>query len=117
MKVGWSFLATLWLGCGGGQQGPIEPVVEEPPAKRAGTVSLANSTVYAMVPAGQRADISDAVLPAGIEVEFALVLIPPIADGVRVRRKIQVAIDGDVVLVVRLIDEADPFSVAIALES
>jgi hypothetical protein len=136
MKVGWSFLATLWLGFGGGQQGPIEPVVEEPPAKRAGTVSLANSTVYAIevaylnevdasaprierttVPAGQRADISDAVLPAGIEVEFALVLIPPIADGVRVRRKIQVAIDGDVVLVVRLIDEADPFSVAIALES
>lgn len=48
MKVGWSFLATLWLGCGGGQQGPIEPVVEEPPAKRAGTVSLANSTVYAI---------------------------------------------------------------------
>ena len=136
MKVGWSFLATLWLGCGGGQQGPIESVVEEPPAKRAGTVSLANSTVYAIevaylnevdasaprivrttVQAGQCADISDAVLPAGIEVEFALVLVPPIAEGVRVRRKIQVAIDGDVVLVVRLIDEADPFSVAIALES
>ena len=48
MKVGWSFLATLWLGCGGGQQGPIEPVVEEPPAKRAGAVSLANSVVYAI---------------------------------------------------------------------
>ena len=109
---------------------------KSPPAKRAGTVSLANSTVYAIevaylnevdasaprivsttVPAGQRTDISDSFLPAGIEVEFALVLIPPIADGVRVRRKIQVAIDGDVVLVVRLIDEADPFSVAIALES
>ena len=120
MKVGWSFLATPWLGCGGGEQDPIEPVVEELPAKRAGAVSLANCVVYAIevaylnevdaraprilsttVPAGQRTDISDSFLPAGIEVEFALVLIPPITDGVRVRRKIPVAIDGDRYLAVR----------------
>ena len=111
-------------------------MVVEPPAKRAGAVSLANCVVYAIevaylnevdasaprivsttVPAGQRTDISDSFLPAGIEVEFALVLIPPIADGVRVRRKIEVAIDGDLYLAVRCIDEADPFTVAIALES
>ena len=48
MKVGWRFLATPWLGCGDGQQDPNEPVVEEPPAKRAGAVSLANSVVYAI---------------------------------------------------------------------
>ena len=63
-----------------------------------------------------RADISVAVLPAGIEVEFDLVRISPTVDWVWVRRKTQVAIDGEVVLAERLIAEADSRSVAIVLE-
>ena len=66
---------------------------------------------------GERVEVSDAVLPAGLEVEFDLVLIPPMGDGIRVRRKRQVAIDGDLVLGVRLLDESDPFSVEIAVEN
>ena len=57
------------------------------------------------------------VLPASLEVEFDLVLVPRTADGLRVRRKIQVAIDGDWVLNVRLTDESDPFSLEIASAS
>ena len=69
------------------------------------------------VPAGQRAEVSAGVLPGGLAVEFDLVLVPRTADGIRVRRKIQVAIDGDWVLNVRLTDESDPFSLAITSAS
>jgi len=73
--------------------------------------------VRTVVPAGQRAEVSGGVLPAGIEVEFDLVLVPRTADGIRVRRKIRVAIDGDWVLNVRLADESDPFSLEVASAS
>ena len=43
--------------------------------------------MYTAVPVEPRADISDAVLPAGIEVEFDLVRISPTVDWVWVRRK------------------------------
>jgi hypothetical protein len=135
MRVG-LVLAVLLVGCGGEQAGPTEPVGEEPSVASAGTVSVANRTAYAIevaylnetdaqaprivrtrVPPGERVEVSDAVLPAGLEVEFDLVLIPPTGEGIRVRRKMQVAIDGDLVLGVRLIDESDPFSVEIAIET
>ena len=135
-----ALLLAAWLlsGCGG--KGPTAPPTPGPvppePAGRDGTVSVANHTAYDLevaylnetdadaprivrtrVPAGQRAKVSGGVLPASLEVEFDLVLVPRTADGLRVRRKIQVAIDGDWVLNVRLTDESDPFSLEIASAS
>ena len=134
--------AALWLaawllsGCGG--QAPTAPPTLAPPEPtgRAGTVSVANHTTYDLevtylnetdadaprivrthVPAGQRVEVSGGVLPAGLAVEFDVVLVPHAADGIRVRRKIQVAIDGDWVLNVRLVDESDPFSLEVASAS
>ena len=130
-----ALLLAAWLlsSCGGGPA-PTAPPTPAPsePADRDGTVSVANYTAYDLevaylnetdadapqivrthVPAGQRTEVSDGVLPAGVEVEFDLVLVPRTADGIRVRRKIQVAIDGDWVLSVRLADESDPFSLEI----
>ena len=131
-------LAWLLSGCGGKQ--PTAPPAPEPAppesAGQAGTVAVANRTAYDLevaylnetdadaprivrtrVPAGQRAEVSDGVLPAGIEVEFDVVLLPQATDGIQVRRKIRVAIDGDWVLNVRLTDESDPFSLEIASTS
>lgn len=129
-----ALLLAAWLlsGCGGtGPTAPPVPVSPEP-AGRDGTVSVANHTAYDLevaylnetnadaprivrtrVPAGQRTEVSDGVLPAGLAVEFDLVLVPRTAGGIRVRREIEVAIDGDWVLHVRLADESDPFSLAI----
>ena len=69
------------------------------------------------VPVGARAVVSGEALPVGLEVEFDLVFIPPMEDGVRVRRKVRLVIDGDQVLGVRLADETDPFSVEIELDT
>ena len=133
-----ALLLAAWLlsGCDG--QSPTAPPAPAPPepAGRAGTVSVANHTAYDLevaylnetdadaprivrthVPAGQRVEVSGGVLPAGLEVEFDLVLVPRTADGIRVRRNIRVAIDGDWVLSVRLADESDPFSLETASTS
>ena len=136
--------AALWLAawllssCSG--QAPTAPPAPEPTPPefvgQAGTVSVANHTAYDLevaylnetdadaprivrthVSAGQRTEVSGGVLPAGVEVEFDLVLVSRTADGIRVRRKIQVAIDGDWILNVRLADESDPFSIEIASAS
>ena len=128
-------LLTAWLlsGCGG-DPAPTAPPAPAPPEPtgQAGTVAAANHTAYdlevaylnetdadaprivrTLVPAGQRAEVSGGVLPAGLAVEFDVVLLPHTTDGIRVRRKIQVAIDGDWVLNVRLADESDPFSLEV----
>ena len=133
-----ALLLVAWLlsGCGGKE--PTAPVVPVPPEPvgRPGTVSVANHTAYDLevahlnetdadaprivrtrVPAGQSAEVSDGVLPAGLAVEFDVVLVPHTADEIRVRRKIQVVIDGDWVLNVRLADESDPFSLEVASAS
>ena len=133
-----ALLLVAWLlsGCGG--QAPTAPPEPEPPEPvgQPGTVSVANHTAYDLevaylneidadaprivrthVPAGQRAEVSDGVLPAGLAVEFDVALVSHTADGIRVRRKIQVAIDGDWVLNVRLADESDPFSLEVASAS
>jgi len=128
-------LLAAWLisGCGG--KDPTAPVPPEP-TRQAGTVAVANHTTYDLkvayldetdadaprivrthVPAGQRAEVSGGVLPAGLAVEFDLVLVPHTADGVRVRRKIRVAIDGDWLLDVRLADESDLFSLEVTSAS
>ena len=131
VKAAWLLAAWLLSGCG--REAPTAPPAPPAPAGRAGTVFVANHTAYDLevaylnetaadaprivrtrVPAGQRVEVSGGVLPAALEVEFDLVLVPHTADGIRVRRKIWVAIDGDWVLSVRLADESDPFSLAIA---
>ena len=79
--------------------------------------SQAPRIVRTEVPVGARAVVSGEALPAGLEVEFDLVFIPPTGDGVRVRRKARLVIDGDQVVGVRLADETDPFSVEIELDT
>ena len=133
-----ALLLAAWLlsGCGGKEPtAPVAPVPPEP-VGRSGTVSVANHTAYdlevaylnetdadaprivrTLVPVGQRVEVSDGVLPAGLAVEFDVVLVPHTADEIRVRRKIQIAIDGDWLLNVRLADESDPFSLEVASTS
>ena len=128
-------LLAAWLlsGCGGGPAPTAPPAPAPPePTGQAGTVAVANHTAYdlevaylneieadaprivrTLVLAGQRAEVSGGVLPAGLAVEFDLVLVPRTTDGIRVRRKIRVSIDGDWVLNVRLADESDPFSLEV----
>ncbi len=132
MKVA-LLLAIAFIGCGGEQtQKSLESDGEMPAIAADGIVSIVNHTNYVLevaylnvvyahaprivhteVPVGARAVVSGAALPAGLEVEFDLVFIPPTGDGVRVRRKARLVIDGDQVLGVRLADETEPFSVEI----
>ena len=131
MKVA-LLLAIAFVGCGGEQtQKSLESDGEMPAIAADGIVSIVNHTnyvlevaylnvVYAQAPrivhTGcqlARAVVSGEALPAGLEVEFDLVFIPPMGDGVRVRRKARLVIDGDQVLGVRLADETEPFSVEI----
>jgi hypothetical protein len=129
-------LAIAFIGCGGEQaQKSLESDGEMPAIAADGIVSIVNHTNYVLevaylnevdaqaprivrteVPVGARAVVSGETLPAGLEVEFDLVFIPPTGDGVRVRRKVRLVIDGDQVLAVRLADETDPFSVEIELD-
>lgn len=132
MKVA-LLLAIAFIGCGGEQtQKSLESDGEMPAIAADGIVSIVNHTNYVLevaylnvvyahaprivhteVPVGARAVVSGEALPAGLEVEFDLVFIPPTGDGVRVRRKARLVIDGDQVLGVRLADETEPFSVEI----
>lgn len=136
MKVA-LLLAIAFIGCGGEQaQKSLESDGEMPAIAADGIVSIVNHTNYVLevaylnevdaqaprivrteVPVGARAVVSGEALPAGLEVEFDLVFIPPTGDGVRVRRKVRLVIDGDQVLGVRLADETDPFSVEIELDT
>lgn len=54
--------------------------------------------VRSTVLAGQRQDVSGEVLPAALEVEFDLVVLVPSAQGFRLRRKVLVQVDGDVLV-------------------
>jgi len=130
-------LAIAFIGCGGEQaQRSLEPDGEMAAIAADGIVSIVNHTNYVLevaylnevdaqaprivrteVPVGARAVVSGEVLPAGLEVEFDLLFIPPTGDGVRVRRKLRLVIDGDQVLGVRLAGETDPFSVEIELDT
>ena len=136
MKVA-LLLAIAFIGCGGKQaQKSLESDGEMPAIAADGIVSIVNHTNYVLevaylnevdaqaprivrteVPVGARAVVSGEVLPAWLEVEFDLLFIPPTEDGVRVRRKLRLVIDGDQVLGVRLAGETDPFSVEIELDT
>ena len=114
------------LSCGGGGDGDV---VGPPSEAQDGRVVVDNQTGYALevaflnetdpaapaivrsrVEAGERQDVSRALLPAGTVVELDLVLLVADGEGFRVRRKAQVTVDGEVVVTVRLADPEDPYS-------
>ena len=122
-------------GCGGGEgKGgnggpPAAPVNGEPAA---GRILLENTTPYVIqvaylnevdpddsrvirteVDPGERSDVGLEELPGGWTVVLDLVLVPADPREIRVRRKANVTVDGDVVVRVELRDPADPFSVEI----
>ncbi|MBT4611249.1 MAG: hypothetical protein HOC05_14500, partial [Gemmatimonadetes bacterium] len=120
---------------GGGGMAPDDgngdsPVDEEP--LQAGEIRLANQTNYdmesaylhvdedgerivrAVVVPGTEAIISDGELSAGTQVEFDLVLQIPTSEGLRVRRKAKIVVDGDIIVTAVLVDELDPFSLAVS---
>jgi hypothetical protein len=63
---------------------------------------------------GTEAIISDGELSAGTQVEFDLVLQIPTSEGLRVRRKAKIVVDGDIIVTAVLVDELDPFSLAVS---
>lgn len=67
------------------------------------------------VTAGGRTQISDGELPGGRQVEFDLVLLVPSNQGLRVRRKAQVIVDGDMQVTAELPQGTDAFSLAITV--
>ena len=74
------------------------------------TDPAAPAIVHSRVEAGERQDVSRALLPAGTVVELGLVLLVADGEGFRVRRKAQVTVDGEVVVTVRLADPEDRYS-------
>ncbi len=129
----------LCLGCGGSGgepvapdiTGPVDDPTEEPTA---GVVRLLNRTPYSMasayvhvdsvegerivrteIGAGLEGQISDGQLGAGLQVEFDLVLQVPIRQGLRVRRKAKLTVDGDMRVTAELTDATELFSLTIAV--
>jgi hypothetical protein len=136
MKRGVVLLLFGWLfACGGSDKGTDPGDTNPPPNGEEpgeGRVMLDNQTLYVVetaylnrveaerphivrvqVEPGQTRDVSQGVLPAGLEVEFDLVLLLPAEMGFRVRRKTEVVVDGDVIVRLLLGDEDDPFSLRI----
>ena len=136
-----ALLLAAWLLSGCGSKDPTAPLAPAPAppesTRQAGTVAVANHTAYDLevaylnetdpdaprivrthVPAGQRAEVSGGVLPAGLAVEFDLVLVPtPGRRNSGAAQKSGSRLDGDWVLNVRLADESDPFSLEVASAS
>ena len=128
--------AAVVIACGGnGGEGvvdPVDPVNGGPPAD--GSVFVENRTsfdvevaylrpgeeggaaiVRSVVEAGQRWDVGMGPLPAGTELKLDLVLMVPPDQGLRVRRKASVTVDGDVDVILELEDEAEPFSLRVSV--
>ncbi|MDP6982561.1 MAG: hypothetical protein QGG05_05700 [Candidatus Latescibacteria bacterium] len=137
-KMGWCILLLCaWCGCGGGGSGDGGDVTGlrnmEDPVPEAGQVSLANRTSYDMesaylhvdetgerifrrdIAVGATVSISDGELSPGVEVESDLVFQVPSSEGLRVRRKATVVVDGDITLVAELTEEGEPFSLALSV--
>lgn len=66
--------------------------------------------VRTQVKAGQVQEVSGGSLPGGTAWTFDLVLLLPAEMGYRVRRKVEVLIEGEVQLRASLEDPLDPFS-------
>ena len=125
------------IACGGngGEEvvDPVDPGDGGPPAD--GSVFVENRTsfdvevaylrpgeegeaaiVRSVVEAGQRRDVGMGPLPAGTELKLDLVLMVPPGQGLRVRRKASVTVDGDVDVILELEDEAEPFSLRVSVQ-
>ena len=130
-----SFLGLLWLmmACGGSDSSTAPPV-DDDGSSEDGRILVANETAVVLgvaylreddpdaprlvrteVPPGAVADVSGggALLPADTQIELDLVLEAVEAGGVRVRRKVSVTVDGEVLVTIRLADPGDPFSAEI----
>ena len=110
------------LGCGGGESVSANGM-------QPGSVSVRNDTAFPVevayvdsvtapepsvvrvtVDSGSQLEVTAGDLPAGLEIELDVAL-GPTEDGHRVRRKVQVTVQGDLLLRVELEDPEDPFSV------
>ena len=123
---------TLWVvttaGCGGEGNGSGENGVSAN-GTQPGSVSVRNDTAFPVevayldsvsarepsvvrvtIDSGSQREVTDGDLPAGMEIELDVAL-GPTKDGHRVRRKVRVRVEGDLVLRVALEDPGDPFSV------
>ncbi len=74
------------------------------------------AVVRAVVGPGERRDVAGGSLNAGTELKLDLVLLVPPDQGLRVRRKASVAIDGDVEVILVLPDPSDPFSLQVTVQ-
>ena len=72
--------------------------------------------VRAVVKAGERRDVGGGPLPAGTELKLDLVLMVPAGQGLRVRRKASVIVDGDIDVILELEDESEPFSLQVGVQ-
>ena len=121
------------LACGGGGTDVVDPDPGGPPAD--GSVRVDNRTPYeveaahlrvgeqgeaaivrAVVGPGERRDVGGGRLSAGTELKLDLVLMVPPEQGLRVRRKASVTIDGDVEVILALEDPSDPFSLQVTVQ-
>lgn len=125
--------AAAMLACGGGGTDIVDPENGAPPED--GSVLVDNRTpfavevaylrvgeqdeaavVRAVVGPGERWDAGGGSLSAGTELKLDLVLLVPPEQGLRVRRKASVAIDGDVEVILELPDPSDPFSLQVTVQ-
>lgn len=134
MRARLSFIVFLWfVGCGSGEQGPLQNDSEEPATQeRAGAVYVRNETPYPLqvaflnevvaediyivrttVAVAARAMVSGGELPAGHRAEFDFALEVPAQEGPRVRRKASLRIDGERVLRAILEQADEPFSLLV----
>jgi len=124
-------LLLVVLACGGGEDG-MGPEVD-PGESLPGTVWIDNRTPWDVevawlwvgedgeaqvwrvsVPAGEMMGLTAAPLAAGAQLTLDLVLLVPPETGPRVRRKAEVRVDGDRVVVVQASAD-DPFGVEVSV--
>ena len=74
------------------------------------------AVVRAVVGPGERQEVGGGTLGAGTELKLDLVLMVPPEQGLRVRRKASVTIDGDVEVILALEDPSDPFSLQVTVQ-
>ncbi len=121
------------LACGGGGTDVVDPDNGAPPED--GSVLVDNRTpfavevaylrageqdeaavVRAVVGPGERRDVGGGSLSAGTELKLDLVLRVPPEQGLRVRRKASVVLDGDMEVILALEDPSDPFSLQVTVQ-
>ena len=125
--------AAAMLACGGQGVDVVDPDTGGPPAD--GSVLVDNRTPYevevahlrageqgeadivrSVVGPGERRDVGGGSLSAGTELKLDLVLMVPPEQGLRVRRKASVTIDGDMEVILTLEDPSDPFSLQVTVQ-